>query len=338
MKGILKLLELFIEDRFLIDFMGSGLVSVFYDAQGQYIFKNSKLANYLLPNESRLLEDKIDALIGGGSKLSLLFKSSFVTVKIGLGAEELHPQDVARIISERSLIIIENYPNDWKFITGIIDKYKSFGKRKEIYSLIKKSMDKQWLYYNHAGGSGMMSQLEGWVEGVYKDFYKHKVMLMFDSDKKHPTDFKDEYKNLFEYLKQREISLPPNTNDLKHEPNDLVVWHMLYKRAIENYVPISVIKKGLTQLSAQQKDNLEQLAATPDDMDFVVYYAPEGLGRMHYISFGKKKAKEIFPQMFVADFLPDELEARCEHHKVTLLNGEVVSEIEQILLKIAKII
>jgi hypothetical protein len=56
----------------------------------------------------------------------------------------------------------------------------------------------------------------------------------------------------------------------------------------------------------------------------------------------KKQVKADFPQMFLASFLVAELEQRCEHHKVyiELPNGtlEQASEMEQILLKIAKII
>jgi hypothetical protein len=341
--GIIKLLDCFMEDRFIIDFIGTGLVSVFYDSQGNYIFGSSKLSQYILPNKVRKLEGKINALISSGSNLSELTKFYLTKIRVGVQENELHPQKVVKILNERSVIIIENYPNDWYFITGIINKYQNFGKRREIYSLIKKAIDKNHLHYDHAGGSGIKAQIEGWINGVYAGFHSYKLMTIFDSDKKHPADFKQEYKNLIEFIKKdKPISIPPSSNDLEHELSDRILWHILYKRALENYVPIKVIKTEIRNLTQQQKDNLEQLAASTSEIDFIVYHEPEGLDKNYYISIGKRKAKEDFPKMFLADFLASELEQRCAHHKVNidLPNGELeqVSEMEQILLKIAKII
>ena len=49
--------------------------------------------------------------------------------------------------------------------------------------------------------------------------------------------------------------------------------------------------------------------------------------------------KEQFPEIFLSAFSYQALEKRCKHHKVYLAEAnEEVSELEQILLKIAKII
>ena len=56
-------------------------------------------------------------------------------------------------------------------------------------------------------------------------------------------------------------------------------------------------------------------------------------------SIGEKKIKEQFPDIFLSPFSFHDLEERCKHHKVYLAEAnEEVSELEQILLKIAKII
>lgn len=335
-KGVLDLLILFLEDRFIINI--SGLINVFYNEVGEYIFENSHLSKYMFPNQAHSLKNKIEALIKSGSHVSRLIKFYLSEIKVGEQLNETHPQQIVKIIRERSIIVIENYPNDWKFITGIINKYKSFGKRKEIYTLISNAVNNQYLTYNHAGGSGIKAQLEGFVTGIYSDFYPYKLMVIFDSDKEDQNYFKKEYKNLIEYIKGRAIILPPNSSDLLYEPNDLIVWHILYKRALENYVPLSVIRKELHNLTEQQNTNLNDLASDVNKIDFVVYHKPQ----YHYINIGKDKAKEIFPEMFLTNFDVSELEQRCAHHKVyiNLPNGtkECVSEMEQILLKIAKII
>jgi len=335
-EGVLKLLDFFVEDRFIIDFLGTGIVSIFFNDNGEYIFANSHLASYILRSKLILLENKIKAFILSGSSVPAILKFYLTTIKVGIAHNEIHPIDVCKIIQERSIVVIENYPNDWKFIEGIIRKYENFGKRKTVYQYIKNKFDKEQLIYDHAGGSGIFEQLKGWVNGIYALFYKYRLMVFFDSDKKHSTDFKNENRNLLEYIKQRTITIPPQQSDISYETNDLVVWHILYKRAIENYVPVYVIIREITNLTNQQKANI--LALSPQDIDFLQYHIPP----FQYISIGKNKAKEQFPEMFLSSFHVNDFEQRCLHHKtqIDLPNGnkEYVSELEQILLKIAKIV
>jgi hypothetical protein len=70
-------------------------------------------------------------------------------------------------------------------------------------------------------------------------------------------------------------------------------------------------------------------------LDFIQY-------DMTNISIGEKKIKAQFPELFGKDFSYQDFEDKCAHHKITieLPNGTTiqVSELEQILLKIAKII
>jgi hypothetical protein len=260
-KGVLDLLNLFVEERFIIDV--KGLTCIFYDENGKYIFENSTLSKYMFSNQASLLKNKIEALVKSSGHISSLIRFYLSEIKVGEQPNEIHPQQVVQIIRERSIIVIENYPNDWSFITGIIEKYQNFGKRREIYLLIKKSIDSNYLIYDHAGGSGLKSQLEGWTNGIYANFYQFKLMTIFDSDKKHPNDFKEEYKNLLNFLKNRNISNPLRADDLKYESTDLIVWHMLYKRALENYVPVPVIKKETRNLTISQENKLDELALLP---------------------------------------------------------------------------
>ncbi|MCY7333393.1 MAG: hypothetical protein LH649_12220 [Pseudanabaena sp. CAN_BIN31] len=313
------------------------VASIFFNDENRYIFNENEIAKEYLSNaRKRELEEYINNILT--KPITKLYRDYLTHFTIGINSTEVHPNDAYRIIMERSLIVIENNPNDWKFITGMIDKYQSYGIRKNIYKLIKKSLDSpHYLTYDHAGGSGIKSQIESWVNGVYQNIYKFKLMVLFDSDKKNENDFKQEYKNLFEYLKAREISIPPSVNDLIYEENDLIVWHMLFKRCIENYIPIDIIIENITDLTDIHKSNLKRLS--PSEIDFIQYYKPEGKPKDYYISIGKNKAKEQFPNMFLAPFSYDSLEQRCEHHKVGIqAPAEKISEIEEILLKIAKII
>ncbi|TYQ24641.1 hypothetical protein [Pseudanabaena sp. UWO310] len=333
-----KIFILFLEDNHLIDI--SSIDDIFFDDQNKYVFDQTFIAKkYLSYSDNQNLKEYICNIRQSITKLHRQYLTKLV---IGNDLGEIHPDDAYRILKERSIVIVENNPNDWKFIRGIIDKYQSFGKRKNIYKLIKKSLDSDshYLTYDHAGGSGIQAQIESWVNGIYHNIYNFKLMALFDSDKRHANDFKQDYKNLLAYLKARSISNPPAENDLIYEENDLIVWHMLFKRCIENYIPLDIMIMNITDLTDDHKANLKSLS--PSDADFVQYYNPEGKSRNYYISIGKNKVKDQFPSMFLSDFAPNELEKRCSHHQVSILHSdgttERISEIEQILLKIAKII
>jgi hypothetical protein len=335
-----KIILEILEDKFLWDI--DNLDELFLSEDEDNFFQIPFSETWLSPGDKELLLNKIREIYSISTYITPEHHHYLRTIKIGIKNDEIHPSDAYRIINERSLVIVENNPNDWKFIRGIINKYQNFGKRKSIYQLIKKALDNHYLTYDHAGGSGIKQQIQGWLEGIYQNIHRYKLIAIFDSDKQHPTYFKIEYKNLIEYIKNKSIDSPPKEDEKIYEETDIIVWHMLYKRAIENYVPFNVMKECITNLNDVQIANLEKLDKTPEDMDFIVYYKPAPFPNNHYISIGKDKVKEQFPEMFLTDFPAIELENRCNHHKVSIIlpDGtiEEISELEQILLKIAKTI
>lgn len=83
-------------------------------------------------------------------------------------------------------------------------------------------------------------------------------------------------------------------------------------------------------ISNAQKTSLE--AKTPDELDFVEYDNSN-------IRIGKGRIKKDFPEFFLTNFSYRELEARCQQHLTWSDETQSgISEIEQLLLKIAKII
>lgn len=313
------------------------LNTIFFKENGDYKFDDSYVGKNHFSNYQKIIFK--DYIYQYRISPTQLHQKHLTKITIGLNANELLPELAYKILNERSIVIIENATNDWKFIKGICYKYTNHKKRASIYTLIKKAIDEDRLIPDNAGGSGVMAQLKIWIEGIYQDFYKHKIMSIFDSDKQNPTYFKTEYKSLIEYLKQRSISTPPSSTDLIYEDTDRVLWHILYKRAMENYVPINILKREINSLNQTQKNNLNTLAQNPIDVDYVVYHKPDGLSNDHYMSIGEKTAKALFPAMFLSNFSYSELEERCEHHKAFSHEAnEPITEVEQILLKIAKII
>ena len=183
---------------------------------------------------------------------------------------------------------------------------------------------------------GMPERDSLWSIFLHYHYGKHSAVdrlvewAWLGGDKTHINDFTEKYRKLIEFLKNRPISKPPENNDIKYENNDLIIWHILYKRKIENYIPLCILFDKVKQITETQKHELKNTAK--DDLDFIEY-------DYYNIGIGETIIKKEFPEMFLGDFSYRELEQRCEHHKVFLPEAnESVSELEQILLKIAKLI
>jgi hypothetical protein len=322
------LIEL-LKDNHFID--TRSIESIFFDNEKRYIFSKNKIAQSHLSDTKReylalYIETKIR------QPITKLYRDHITHITIGTDSGEIHPKDAYKILTERSQIIVENRINDGKFIQGISQKYSSHKKRGSIYLLISKAFKLGTIECDNAGGIGeIIKTTEFWIKKQHYDYiYKYKLMTIFDSDKIHINDFNTRYTTLIEFLKNRKISNPPTTNDMIYEENDLIIWHILYKRKIENYIPLDILFKKARLITPDQKDHLS--SKSESDLDFLEYNKDSN-------NIGQIKIKAEFPEMFLGDFSYRLLEQRCEHHKVFLPEAnELVSELEQILLKIAKII
>ncbi len=285
-------------------------------------------------DEEKLME-RIEEIYKTSAYITKTHQHYLTTIEIGMDINrgEIHPDNAYRIITKPSYVIVESSDSDWNFVKGIVEKYKDFGSRKSIYQLIKKSLDIDYLLPDHAGGIGdIKKKIEHLKSRSYRDIHEYKLIAIFDSDRENAGDFNERtHRPLIEYLNKINEGTTLNENHMMYKKQDIIVWHMLYKRAIENYLPLNVIKNTIDNLKNQQIRDLDNLHYNPEQVDFVKYNDPP-------ISISKKPLSE----KFLTDFSPQELENRCSHHKVLipLPDGttELVSEIEQILLKIAKII
>ncbi|MFK0730270.1 MAG: hypothetical protein ACFKPT_27445 [Gloeotrichia echinulata GP01] len=303
---------------------------IFYNDKNKYIFNENNISKiYLSVHQRQNLKDYIT---NNRKSITQLHKNHLThfTIGINLEAGEIHPNDAYKIITERSKIIVENGINDGKFIEGISQKYSGKKIRGSIYQLVDKAIKKGIIEADNAGGVGEIVKItQHWIDDHrYHKIYKYKLMAVFDSDKTHVNDFQTRYTKLIEFLKIRSISNPPTQTDKSYEESDLIVWHMLYKRKIENYIPLSILFDKFQSISPIQKTDLKN--KTESELDFIQYDRD---------NIGQIKIKEEFPKIFIDNFSYRDLEERCEHHKVFLPEAnELVSELEQILLKIAKII
>ena len=285
-------------------------------------------------DEEKLME-RIEEIYETSAYITKTHQHYLTTIEIGMdiNSGEIHPDKAYKIITERSLVIVENSYSDWNFVKGIVEKYKDFGSRKSIYQLIKKSLDNSHLRPYNAGGIGeIKKRIKELKSDVYLDIHEYKLIAIFDSDKETADDFSELHHGpLIRYLKKIADKTNINKNHIVYEKQDIMVWHMLYKKTIENYLPLNVIKNTIDTLNDQQTQDLDELHRNPKKVDFAKYK-----------DLLIPLKKNLCSEKFLIDFSPEELEDRCSHHKVSipLPDGtkEEVSEIEQILLKIAKII
>jgi hypothetical protein len=95
-------------------------------------------------------------------------------------------------------------------------------------------------------------------------------------------------------------------------------------------VPIDILCGDIKLMTQDQRDNLG--AKTSEELDFIEY-------NQDNLGIGESKIKDQLPEMFLSHFSYREFEKRCNHHKVFLSEvNEEISEIEEILLKIVKIL
>jgi len=324
-----KILIILLEtDIHFIDFKSINFI--FYDENGSYIFNSNSISEKHLSFKN---QNSLKDLLGKRNRINITsLHEQYLTriiVGVDMSKKEIHPESVYRMIKERSKIIVENGINDWKFIQGICQKYSgSRAERGSIYKLVDKSIKGGAIEAEGCGGIGEIKKVtERWINDErYKNIFKYKLMAIFDSDRKKPDEL-PRHKKAIEYFKKRNIN---NIIDHQYEVTDLILWHSLYKKKIENYVPLNVLLSNIESINQDQKDILS--AKTNEELDFIEYTQTN-------IGIGGSQVKDQFPKLFLCTFSHHDFEERCKHHKVFLAEAkENVSEIEQILLKIAKIL
>jgi len=312
-----------------IDF--KSINSIFYDENYRYIFDLNRISQEHLSQRERIsLKEFLSQK--SHSNITNLHKQHLVKIVMGIDENnnEIHPINVYRIITERSKIIVENGINDWKFIQGICQIYSNGKtKRRSIYELLNQAIKDERIESENAGGVGEIAKItQRWIESSrYQNIVKYRLMAIFDSDKESSrSPIPNTIKSKIEFFKSS-ATLPIN---YEYETTDLIIWHMLYKRKIENYVPLDPLIQNITSITQDQKNELK--IKNPDELDFMEYNRTN-------IGIGKSKIKEQFPEIFLTGFSYSHFEKRCEHHKVFVAEAnERISEIEQILLKMAKIL
>ena len=325
-KNVSKIIECFFEDYFIWD--KDNIDDIFigdFSIEDTICYKN-----FLSKFEQNLFITRVEEIFQLSAYQTPLHNKYLTKISIGLEDNEINPERALEIITKESKIILENGNNDWKFILGMVEKYHTHKNRKSIYALIRKAIDNNRLTAENAGGiGGIIPRIDAFIAGQYKDIINYKVCIMFDSDRPNANILSNAQQRIIRKVKG---GIVVDVNNAVFKEDDLLCWHMLYKRSIENYLPISVLGSNLP-MPASILDALTDLS--PNDLDF--FYYDEG----EYTGYGID-LKNQFPDLFQLHWTRDLIEDRCRHHKanIELPNQtiEEVCEIEELLLKIAKII
>ena len=323
------LLEI-MEDRFLWDL--ENLTEIVYNDIEDF-WSKPFTAKYLAPADMAKLKEKVMTSIELSAYITNEHHFYLSNLTIGTGVGEILPQEAYKIITLPSKLVVENANNDWKFIRGVADKYTGAKKRRLIYRLLNKAIINGWIEAENAGGiQGIEARVTALKDNRYKEIEKYKIAALFDSDRSSPSGFDPNQKKLIEFLKGEKLQNVA-LSDVSHEDTDIIIWHKLYKRELENYVPLPVLFKEVLSLTPAIKKDLQN--KNSEELDFIKY-------EDYLASIKEIDVKEVFPNLFLTDFARAELEFACSHHHVKIDapndNLEVVSEIELILTKLVRLI
>jgi hypothetical protein len=259
-----KIILLIVEKNHFIDL--TNLNDIFFEGD-QYSFKNHIIAkNFFSPDDHDTVESAFDAILRKSVYMTQLHQNHLTRITIGQKETEIQPEIAYRILFERSKVIVENGINDWKFIKSVCHKYTSHkGGRATLYKLIKKTIESNELISENAGGEGGIIKIfKDKMANEYKQVATFKLMALFDSDRNHAAEF-ETHKDKIAFFKGKEKKMI-TPEDYNHEATDVVTWHILYKRALENYVPLSVLLKHIYTITEAQRIDLQ--SKTNNELDF----------------------------------------------------------------------
>lgn len=139
------------------------------------------------------------------------------------------------------LIIIENSNNDSPFIKAIINNFED---KKE--GVVAEFLANRWIQFIHAGGSTTKAVLKSLLDSysnhalTYNSLPKKylRALVILDSDKEYENHENNKYDTLIDYF---------NDNDID--------FHILEKRAMENYMPLEVIQE-IKNIKSDSRDIL----------------------------------------------------------------------------------
>ena len=236
-----------------------------------------------------------------------------------ISLENFDPEQCEVLFGERSMLLLENSVYEWNVYTHIVDTYKRDRQHPNLIKKLSNAIDKGRLTYYHGGGCSQHQQhIEQHEAHIYKSVGKYKICALLDSDCQSENDIPKEKYKLYCYLcgDKYEDFVGYDLSKIYslNQPN--YIWHMWYKRSIENYFPND------SYISAGMDPSL--ITETGTQRDYVK------ITNKNIIGYDKDKLQRLTHTMSRKKY-----EDNLKHFNV---NGEDLSEIQLFLLKLVRII
>lgn len=237
-------------------------------------------------------------------------KRYLTSIDIAAYANHLH-----ELIELPSEVLVENGPYEWDLYKSLPEIYKHDPLFKNIFALLAKAMKNKNVVPVHGGGFGSYRALMQQKDSdTYKDVYRLKCCAVFDRDTDNETDIDTRKNNLLLFLCGKGTSQLRISEMYALPQSGQWIWHMWYKRAVENYFP----KEKYEELGI----NMDDVASSPLGHD---YY---DIGNVH--GYNKNMVPQLAKRMSRMDFE--------KHAKRFVIDGMEMSEMQLLLLKFVKLI
>lgn len=261
------------------------------------------MTEHLLINE--YLSNWDIQLINGNKQLRDIThaKSRYLsTVTIGMEAGMFSPAEADKLVSQPSLVIVENEQNDWAVIQKWIDLLKNDRTYKDVNTIVCKRKDANDFRAYNAGSSGQIANSIAQRHAIYGSTIPYKVTTLIDSDKRDADDdFKDE--KIIQAMEEAGIE-----------------GHILHKREMENY-----FTEANYRAAGIIAPGVPVPVYTDEEWDFI------DIENASFTNYKKKQLPTLARYLDKPSLL-----SRVDVRKVTY-NGEVINEIQMIILKFAKL-
>jgi len=179
-----------------------------------------------------------------------------------------NPENALKLLHDALYIVVENSNSDKIFIETIA---KTYSKREII-----EAIEKEWIKFDTEGGTGGIPRR---IEFHYNKTFKPRLFVFVDSDRENPTD---------EHHSQN-IETKCLDKDVK--------YHILFKRAIENYIPVEAFEKfeEVFQINSNDIERVKNAYTSLNDAQKDYYHLKTGFKKG-----GKKQGK--LPEAQIALF------------------------------------
>jgi len=176
------------------------------------------------------------------------------------------PQDALEYLNAPVYIIVENFKSDKFFLKALIHAYRS----REL----NRALQKDWLRIEGVGGIGEIpKRIDDYFENHQR--FPPKLYIFVDSDRQFPgDDYDDNAKKVIETC----------------EKYNIVERTILYKRAIENYLPLEALQAVPKELQHVYK--AYRSLNNQDKWDY--YNMKKGFERKRNHNRLSKKQEELF--------------------------------------------